>query len=301
MTPKMCYLAVFLLLAAAITAILRPDLALREKLRESGARKQKLRHFQKQSKLSAKASGLQEKIHTLVETSKLPRNALFIFLLSGAVGGFFAGRIVYNSLFVSVCVALACAALPLLFLSLRQNKSINARLERLESSMMILSNSYIVTDDIIKSVEQNIDLLEYPEPFRDFLTYVTRMDSNIRAGLRRMEDQVDNPYFSQWIDALILAQEDRNLKYVTVAVVESMHDMICAQQDSDAAMYAVWRDYFLTLTLIFSVPLIFKFLMHDAYLIMTHSFGGQVLISLLLVAVVYSVIRAVRINRPLIT
>ncbi len=301
MTPKMCYLAVFLLLAAAAAVILRPDLALREKLRMSGARKQKLRHFRKQGKLSAKASGLLQKARTIVQTSSLPKPALILSFLAGAAGGFFAGRIVYNSLFISVCVALACAALPLLFLSLRRNKAINARLERLESSMMILSNSYLVTDDFIKSVSQNLDLLEYPEPFRDFLIYVTRMDSNIRAGLRRMEDQVNNPYFSQWIDALILAQEDRNLKYVTIAVVESMHDMICAQQDSDTAMYAVWRDYFMTLTLIFSVPLIFKFLMNDAYLIMTHSFGGQALISILLLAVVYSVIRAVRINRPLIT
>ena len=158
-----------------------------------------------------------------------------------------------------------------------------------------------MTDDFITSVEQNLELLEYPEPFRDFLTYVTHMDSNIRAGLRRMEEQVDNPYFSQWIDALILAQNDRSLKYVTVAVVDSFHDMIRAQQDSDAAMYTVWRDYLLTLVLIFAVPLVFKVMMNEAYIAMTSTIIGQGLFLLLLAAVAYSVVRAVRINRPIIS
>lgn len=38
--------------------------------------------------------------------------------------------------------------------------------------------------------------------------------------------KVNNPYFSQWIDALVLAQEDRSLKYVTVTVVDSIHNII---------------------------------------------------------------------------
>jgi hypothetical protein len=125
------------------------------------------------------------------------------------------------------------------------------------------------------------------------------MDSDINNGLPRMEAQVNNGHFSQWIDALILAQDDRALKYVAVSVVESMHDVLQAQQESDAAMYTVWRDYLLTLILIFSVPLVFKILMADAYVALTTSTIGQGLFVLLLVAVVYSVFRALKINRPL--
>lgn len=301
MTPGLCYAAVFLLLTGAAAAALRPDEALRDLLRLGGARSRKLRGYRKRGRLGAMTEALLGRCRTLVAASGVPAGAVAVCALLGAALGFAAGRVVYSSLPVSVFTAAAGALLPMLVLSLRRNRAVSDRLERLASSMMILSNSYLVTDDFIRSVEQNLDLLEYPAPFRDFLTYVTRMDSNIRTGLRRMEEQVDNPYFSQWVDALVLAQEDRSLKYVTVAVVESMHDVIRAQQDSDAAMYAVWRDYALTLTLIFSVPLIFRLMMHDAYLLMTHSFGGQVLILLLLAAVVYSVLRAVRINRPVIT
>ena len=298
---RLIYLAVFLLLSIACIVIVRPDIPLREKARSSGARKEKLRGFRKQGKTSQRLNRILEKRRSLIASSGIPKSMILGFTAACIVGGFFAGRVVYNSIFISVCVAVMASYVPTLILSLRQNKAVSARLERLSSSMMILSNSYLMTDDFITSVEQNIDLLEYPEPFRDFLTYVTRIDSNIRAGLRRMEERVSNPYFSQWIDALILAQNDRSLKYVTVAVVDSFHDVIRAQQDSDAVIYAVWRDYLLTLILIFAVPLVFKIMMNEAYIAMTGTLIGQGLFVLLLAAVAYSVIRAVRINRPLIS
>ena len=129
---------------------------------------------------------------------------------------------------------------------------------------MILSNSYLVTQDFITTVKDNLAVLEYPEPFRDFLAYATMMDCDVRSALRRMENKVCNPYFSQWVDALVLAQDDRSLRYVAVSVVDSMHDVLQAQEESDAAMYSVWREYLITLALIFSVPLVFKLLMREA-------------------------------------
>ena len=301
MTVLLYYAAIFVLLSAATFVIVRPDHAMAELLQSSGERKRKMQPFRKQGKLITYAGKLKNKRHSLLESSSIPRPMLTLFTVVCSIAGFLAGKIIYNSLLVSVCVAAFGSFVPILFLSLRQNKAITARLERLASSMMIVSNSYLMTDDLITTVEQNLSLLDYPEPFRDFLVYVTRMDSNVLTGLRRMEEQVNNPYFSQWVDALVLAQSDRSLKYVTVAVVDSFHDVIRAQEDSDAAMFAVWRDYLLTLILIFAVPLVFKIMMNEAYITMTRSFVGQGLFLLLMVAVAYSVVRAVHINRPIIS
>ena len=127
------------------------------------------------------------------------------------------------------------------------------------------------------------------------------MSSDLRGALRRMEWQVRNGYFSQWVDALVLAQEDRQLKYVTVSVVRSFYDALQVQQESEAAMFAVWRDYFLVLILIFSVPLVFRFLLAEAYATMTTSLLGQGMLLLLLAAVAFSVIRALKLNRPTVS
>lgn len=294
------YLTVFLLLGAAAFFFLRLDQALLEYIASRTERKAKIKSFKKQSKVSKLADKLLEKCASLIAGSQMPKAAYYAFTLICAAGGYFAGKTIFSSFPIALAVGTFGLIVPLLFFSFRQAKAKTAQLEKLASSMMILSNSYVVTEDFIASVRDNLEVLEYPAPFKDFLTYVTLMDSSVSAGLRRMEMQVNDPYFSQWVDALDLAQKDRDLKYVTVSVVDSLHDMLSVQAESDAAMYAVWRDYVMTLVMIFSVPLIFKFTLPEAYLSLTTSLSGQTLFLMLLAAVIFSVFCALKINKPLV-
>lgn len=299
MNSGMICFVVFLLLSTAAFFFLRLDYALLDWVTARAERKAKIKSFKKQSRISKLVDKLLAKCVSLITNSQMPKTAYYILTVVCAVGGYCAGKVIFSSFPIALAVGTFGLIAPLLFFSFRQTKAKTAQLERLASSMMILSNSYVVTEDFITSVRDNLEILEYPEPFKDFLTYVTLMDSSVGNGLRRMEAKVNNPYFSQWIDALVLAQEDRSLKYVTVTVVDSMHDVLSVQAESDAAMYAVWRDYLMTLIMIFSVPLIFKFTLADAYLTLTGSLVGQSMFILLLAAVIFSVFRALKINKPL--
>ena len=299
MNSGMICFVVFLLLSTAAFFFLRLDYALLDWITARAERKAKIKSFKKQSRISKLVDKLLAKCVSLITNSQMPKTAYYILTVVCAVGGYCAGKVIFSSFPIALAVGTFGLIAPLLFFSFRQTKAKTAQLERLASSMMILSNSYVVTEDFITSVRDNLEILEYPEPFKDFLTYVTLMDSSVATGLRRMEAKVNNPYFSQWIDALVLAQDDRSLKYVTVTVVDSMHDVLSVQAESDAAMYAVWRDYLMTLIMIFSVPLIFKFTLADAYLTLTGSLVGQSMFILLLAAVIFSVFRALKINKPL--
>lgn len=299
MNSGMICFVVFLLLSTAAFLFLRLDYALLDWITARAERKAKIKSFKKQSRISKLVDKLLAKCVSLITNSQMPKTAYYILTVVCAVGGYCAGKVIFSSFPIALAVGTFGLIAPLLFFSFRQTKAKTAQLERLASSMMILSNSYVVTEDFITSVRDNLEILEHPEPFKDFLTYVTLMDSSVATGLRRMEAKVNNPYFSQWIDALVLAQEDRSLKYVTVTVVDSMHDVLSVQAESDAAMYAVWRDYLMTLIMIFSVPLIFKFTLADAYLTLTGSLVGQSMFILLLAAVIFSVFRALKINKPL--
>lgn len=299
MNSGMICFVVFLMLSTAAFFFLRLDFVLLDWITYRAERKAKIKSFKKQSRISKLVDKLLAKCVSLITNSQMPKTAYYILTVVCAVGGYCAGKVIFSSFPIALAVGTFGLIAPLLFFSFRQTKAKTAQLERLASSMMILSNSYVVTEDFITSVRDNLEILEYPEPFKDFLTYVTLMDSSVGNGLRRMEAKVNNPYFSQWIDALVLAQEDRSLKYVTVTVVDSMHDVLSVQAESDAAMYAVWRDYLMTLIMIFSVPLIFKFTLADAYLTLTGSLVGQSMFILLLAAVIFSVFRALKINKPL--
>jgi hypothetical protein len=243
---------------------------------------------------------LEHKRQLLVDETRTPKIVYWLMTGLGAIGGAVTGKVFFQVNFFAVAVGILGALSPLLLLSFRLTRVKSTRVEKLQSSMMLLSNSYIVTEDILKTMRDNIDLLEYQVPFRDLLTFVNLIDGSVKTGLRRMEDQVDNPYFSQWVNALIMAQDDRSMKYVSLSIVDEMVDVHQAQMEADTAMFAIWREYLTVLTLIFAVPIIFRLLMKPAYLVLVTTLPGQVLLMLLLAAVVVSLIKAVKLNRPLL-
>ena len=287
------YFLIFLLLTAGGFSLLGIS-------GKSGRDGKNRRRYRTQGKLEEKLARLLGRARSLIRGSKLPPPVYALMTAGCAIGGFLAGKFIYGSTLIAVALGVTLLLVPLLWLSFRETSSRSTEMDRLASSMMILSNSYLITEDFLTSVKENLEVLEAPEPFRDFYTYASYMDSSLRTGLQRMDRSVGNSYFSQWVDALIMAQEDRSLKYVTVSVVQSLNDALQVQRESDAAMYAVWRDYFLVLILIFSMPLVFRLLLADAYAAMTGTLIGQSLLLLLLAAVVFSVFRALKINRPLV-
>jgi hypothetical protein len=295
---QLVYLAVFLLVGAAIFLVGGFDEKIAAELRrgkKAGEMKQRKRT------LFTRLVRLEQQRRRLVRAVNMPPAIYWLLTVLGAVGGAAVGKLLFSHTFFAVTVGVLGAISPQLFLRIKLTQAKSQRVEKLHSSMLILSNSYIVTEDFIQSVRDNLGVLEYPAPFRDFLTYTNYIDGSVKTGLRRMEAQVNNDYFSQWVNVLILAQDDRNMKYVTMSVVDAMADVRQAQRESDTAMYAIWREYFTVLALIFATPLIFRVLMRDAYTVLVTTLPGQALLALLLAAVVFSLVKAYRLNKPLLT
>lgn len=296
-TIHIIYLAVFTLVTAAIFLISGLDEGIAAEHRRG--KKAETMKLKKQTPFT-KFVWLEQKWRKLVADVQIPKSVYWLLTGLCALGGAAIGKALFHETFFAVIVGILGTLGPLLYLSYKRTKAKSRRVAKLQSSMMLLSNSYIVTEDFVQSVQDNIELLEYPAPFRDFLAYVSMIDGNIKTGLRRMELQVDNIYFSQWIDTLILAQDDRSLKYITMSVVDAMNDVHQAQMEADTTMYAIWREYFTVLVLIFAAPVIFRVLMRPAYLILVTTLPGQALLVLLLAAVVFSLVKAVRLNKPLL-
>jgi hypothetical protein len=292
------YLAVFLLVGAAIFLAGGLDKKIAEELRRGKkAGEMKL----SRQTVFTRLARLEQERRRLVREVNMPPAVYWLLTVFGAGVGAAVGKLLFSHTFFAVAMGILGALSPQLFLRIKLTQTKSQRVEKLHSSMLILSNSYIVTEDFIQSVRDNLGVLEYPAPFRDFLTYTNYIDGSVKTGLRRMEAQVGNDYFSQWVNVLVLAQDDRNMKYVTVSVVDAMADVRQAQRESDTAMYAIWREYFTVLSLIFAAPLIFRVLMRDAYTVLVTTLPGQVLLTLLLAAVVFSLVRAYRLNKPMLT
>lgn len=290
------YFAVFLCLNAAIFLVGGLDKKIAEEMRRGKkAGEMKLRR----QTVFTRLARLGQEGRRLVREVNMPPAVYWLFTVFGAAIGAAVGKLLFSHTFFAVIVGGLGALSPQLFLRIKLAQAKSRRMEKLHSSMLILSNSYIVTEDFLQSVRDNIGVLEYPAPFRNFLTYTNYIDGSVETGLRRMEAQVGNEYFSQWVNVLIMAQNDRTMKYITTSVVDAMADVRQAQRESDTAMYAIWREYLTVLTLIFATPLIFRVLMRDAYIVLVTTLPGQALLTLLLAAVVFSLVRAYRLNKPL--
>ena len=295
---NLIYLAVFLLVDAAIFLVGGLDEKIAAELRRG--RKAGEMKLRKQT-LFTMLARLERERRRLVREGNMPPAVYWLLTVLGAGGGAAVGKLLFSHMFFAVIVGVLGALSPQLFLRIKLTQAKSQRVEKLHSSMLIISNSYIVTEDFLQSVRDNLSVLEYPAPFRDFMTYTNYIDGSVKTGLRRMEAQVGNDYFSQWVNVLILAQDDRNMKYVPMSVVDAMADVRQAQRESDTAMYAIWREYFTVLSLIFAAPLIFRVLMRDAYTVLVTTLPGQFLLLLLLAAVVFSLVKAYRLNKPLLT
>ena len=128
----------------------------------------------------------------------------------------------------------------------------------------------------------------------------TLIDSNIKRALLKLEHKVNNKYFSEWIDILILAQEKSgDYRFILPAVVQSMNDAKRLQIEADTVMMAVWRDYFMSIALSFSIIPLLRWSNATWFEILVGSFAGKMLIVLMLILTVISAFITLKINRPL--
>ena len=121
------FVAVFILMSAAIFFFLRLDYALLDWITSRAERKAKIKSFKKQSRLSRLVDRLLAKCASLITNSQMPKTAYYILTVACAVGGFFAGKTIFSSMPIALAVGTFGMIAPLLFFSFRQTKAKTAQ------------------------------------------------------------------------------------------------------------------------------------------------------------------------------
>ena len=254
---------------------------------------------EKFSKLS-----LSEKIYigikNTVEMSGVKMNTFWFLVALSLFGGIGLGKVLFLDNLLAFVTGIAVIPVPYIVLKVRARWYIRNRDEQLESSMNLITNSYLGCNDIISAFNENLDKLDSPKPFAEFVSDVTLIDSNIKRALLKLEVKINNKYFSEWIDILVLAQEKSgDYRFILPAVVQSMNDAKRLQIEADTVMMAVWRDYFTSIVLSFSIIPLLKWSNATWFDILVGSLIGKVLIILMLILTVISAFITLKINKPL--
>ena len=247
---------------------------------------------------------LNEKIYigikSTVEMSGFKMNTFWFAVALSIFGGIGLGKALFSDNLLAVATGIAVIPVPYIVFKVRARWYIRNCDEQLETSMNLITNSYLGCNDIITAVNENLDKLDSPKPFAEFVTDVTLIDSNIKRALMKLEVKINNKYFSEWIDILVLAQEKSgDYRFILPAVVQSMNDAKRLQIEADTVMMSVWRDYFTSVILAFSIIPLLKWSNATWFDILVGSGIGKALIILMLIMTVISAFITLKVNKPL--
>lgn len=239
-------------------------------------------------------------IKNTVSMSGFGMNVFWFMVIAAAFIGFGFGKYLFRNDMLAFATSLVLLPVPYIILNVRSRWYKRNQDELLENSMNFITNSYLGCNDIITAVNENLNKLDIYKPFAEFVTDVTLIDSNVKRALRKLELKINNKYFSEWIDILVLSQEKSgDYRFILPAVVQSMNDAKRLQIEADTIMMSVWRDYFTAIILSFSIIPLLRWSNAAWFDILTTSVVGKILILLMLVMTLISAFITLKINKPL--
>lgn len=238
----------------------------------------------------------EKKLVRITRTNTATYTAL---LVASLIGGWLFGRMVFVDSTVSLTLAVICVVLPHAFLVLKHDRDVRSLGENLESSMRIITHEYISTRDIVKAVENSIEVIEYAAPFRAFLVDCKMVSANIERNLRKLESKENNIFFSRWIDQLVLTQSDHTQVQNLLPILDDMNDAKTAQRQNDTKVASAWRDYFTLLFIILLSPLLIRVIQYEWYRYLITTLIGRGLMIAMLGSLVWATGRAININKAI--
>lgn len=243
---------------------------------------------------------------TLFRQTGYTSKKFILTVIAAVVVGFMAGFLLFNNAGLALLMAVCLSPAPYFYLSVKSAQAAREEIEGLENTMSVITNAYAGCDDIIKAVETYVEEknryipvgLRKPTPFDEFVSEIKLINPNIEHGLYRLSAKIKNRYFVEWVKMLILCYRDRRLKFALFPVIKSMNDAKAMQIESDSMMVRVWRDYLMTVGMMFGIIPLMRFSNAEWFAILTETAIGKTLIVVMLVTALATSFYVMKVTKP---
>ena len=243
---------------------------------------------------------------TLFRQSSCTAKKFLGLVLASAVGGFFAGILLFGSTGLAMVLTACVLPAPYFYLTVKSSATAREEIEGLENTMSIITNAYAGCDDIIRAVETYVEEknryvpvhLRTPTPFDEFITEIKLVNPDVEHGLYRLSAKIRNSYFNDWVKTLILCNQDRRLKFALFPIIRAMNDGKSMQIESDGMMVRVWRDYLMTAGLMISIIPMMRFANAEWFFLLTQTKVGRILIILMLLTALATAFYVMKATKP---
>lgn len=246
------------------------------------------------------------RFQTLFRQTRCTKKKFLVMVLASGAGGFMAGMLLFNSAGLAAVTAVCMLPAPYFYLTVKSSEAAREEIEGLENTMSVITNAYASNNDIIKAVELYVEEknryiplhLRIPSPFDEFVSEIRLINPDVEHGLYRLSVKIKNRYFAEWVKTLILCHNDRRLKFALYPVIKAMNDAKSMQIESDGMMVRVWRDYLMTVGLMFSVIPMMRFSNAEWFSILTKTTIGKLLIVLMLLTALATAFYVMKATKP---
>ena len=220
-------------------------------------------------------------------------------LILFAVGAILA--ILIDNLFLLPVLSVALALLPFFYATSTLSYYDKHTKEELETTLSIITTSYIRNDDIITAVRENIRYIKPPlkDVFKAFEGEAVTVSSNVKRALFNLKDRVDNEIFREWVDTLIQCQDDRTMKDTLLPIVAKLTDVRVVNSELKTMLTSARNEYWMmVLLLIGNIPLLY-FLNKDWFYTLINTTPGKAILGICGVVILITAVFMMRFTKPI--
>ena len=216
-----------------------------------------------------------------------------------AMGAVFAMLI--GNVFLVPILAIGFSLLPVWYLrstAASYKKHLN---EEMETAISIVTTSYLRTEDIIRSVRENLPYIAEPvkSSFEAFIFETEMVNANITSAINSMKMKMPNRIFHEWCNILIQCQADRGMKQTLPTIVQKFSDVRVVQSELEAMMQNPKRE---AITMVFlviaNVPLLYL-LNKDWFNALVYTTPGKIALAICAAIILYSLSRIMALSKPI--
>lgn len=222
-----------------------------------------------------------------------------VSLLLFAAGA--AGAAMIGNFFLVLVAAAGFMFVPFWYIKLTAShfkKDVSAELE---TALSIITTAYLRSEDILTSVEENLEYLNPPvkNVFQDFVSRIRLIDSDLESALEDLKGKIANDVFEEWVDALKACLYDRSLKTTLTPIVAKLSDMRIVNAELEYLVFEPRKEYItMVLLVVGNIPLLY-FLNQSWYDTLMHTIPGQIMLSITGIIIFVSAAYVVKLTKPI--
>lgn len=212
-----------------------------------------------------------------------------------------AGAAMIGNMFLIPIAAGGLLLVPFWYIRLTASHFKKTITAELETALSIITTAYLRTEDVLTSVEENLEYLNPPIKgiFQDFVSRIRLVDPDLEAALDILGTKIADDVFKEWVDALKACLYDRSLKTTLTPIVAKLSDMRIVNGELEYMVMEPRKEFITMVILVLgNIPLLY-FMNRDWYHTLMHTIAGQIMLSIAAITIFVSTAHVIKLTKPI--